>query len=163
MNLQQTPRKWLRHPLVSCMLLGLISAIALAAMQHFGILQELELRAFDQILLRRPATAIDSRIVVIGETETDIRRYGHPLSDKVLADVLQTLEKAGARVIGVDKYRDVAVAPGTDVLNTVLQKYSNIVWIFFASISVISAFCWYRLIFPWMTAKRSSSLKGFVM
>jgi adenylate cyclase len=102
-------------------------------LQYAGALQGLELRAFDKLLLKRPAIEIDSRIVVIGETEPDIRRFGHPLSDKVLADALQSIENAGARVIGVDKYRDVAVAPGTDQLKSILQKYTNIVWIFFAS------------------------------
>lgn len=122
----------MRQPLVSCVLLGLMSAILLAAMQYIGFLQGLELHAFDQLLLRRQGTVIDSRIAVIGETETDIRRYGHPLSDQVLADALRTLEEAGVRVIGVDKYRDVAVNPGTETLNKVLQQYSNIIWIFFA-------------------------------
>lgn len=132
MRLQITPGKWLRHSYISCLLIGLLSAIAFAIMQYIGVLQGLELRAFDQFLLKRPVTAIDGRIVLIGETEADIRRYGHPLSDQVLADTLTALEKAGARVIGVDKYRDMAVTPGTDGLNTILQHYGNIVWIFFA-------------------------------
>ena len=97
-----------------------------------GSLQGLELRAFDRFLLNRASTPVDNRIVLINETEADIRRYGHPLPDQVLADALQALEKYGARVIGVDKYRDVAVAPGTKALNAVLQENSNIIWIFFA-------------------------------
>ena len=126
-------KKWFRHPYISCLLLGLMSAIVITAMQYSGILQGLELRAFDQLLLKRPAIEIDNRIVIIGETEPDIRRFGHPLSDKVLADALQPIENAGARVIGVDKYRDVPVVPGTEKLKNVLQKNTNIVWIFFAS------------------------------
>ncbi len=102
-------------------------------LQYVGMLEGLELRTFDQLLLKRPAIEIDNRIVVIGETEPDIRRFGHPLSDKVLADALQAIESAGARVIGVDKYRDVAVAPGSEEFKSVLKKYTNIVWIFFAS------------------------------
>ena len=43
----------------------------------------------------------DRPFVIIGETEDDIRRYGHPLSDQVLAEALTKLEQAGARVIGV--------------------------------------------------------------
>ncbi|MDD5228472.1 MAG: adenylate/guanylate cyclase domain-containing protein [Methylococcales bacterium] len=130
--MQNTFKKWLRRPLVSCFLLGLLSAIVITSVQYAGILQGAELRAFDQLLLKRPDIEIDNRIVIIGETEPDIRRYGHPLSDKVLADALQKIETAGARVIGVDKYRDVAVKPGTDELKNILQKYGNIIWIFFA-------------------------------
>jgi adenylate cyclase len=111
----------------------LLATTLIFLFQYAGVFQGLELRTFDQLLLKHPAIEIDNRIVVIGETEPDIRRFGHPLSDKVLADALQILEKAGTRVIGVDKYRDVAVAPGTEELKSVLQKHTNIVWIFFAS------------------------------
>ncbi|QPK63695.1 adenylate/guanylate cyclase domain-containing protein [Methylomonas sp. LL1] len=114
------------------MLLGVIAIGAVIALQISGSLQGFELRAFDQYLLHRPTVAIDDRIVLIDETEADIRRHGHPLPDQVLADALLALEKAGARVIGVDKYRDVAVEPGTEALNAVLQQHNNIVWIFFA-------------------------------
>lgn len=99
-------------------------------MQSVNILQDLELRSFDRLLAQRPAESIDQRIVIIGETEPDIRRFGHPLSDQLLADALQKAEDAGARVIGVDKYRDIPVAPGTENLKNVLTKNENIVWIF---------------------------------
>lgn len=125
-------KKWLQRPFIGCCLLSLFSMLVIVAIQYTGILQSLELRAFDQLLLRRSATEIDNRIAVIGETESDIRRFGHPLSDKVLADALNKIEANGARVIGVDKYRDVAVLPGSDELKETLQKYGNIVWIFFA-------------------------------
>lgn len=125
-------KKWLRNPIFFCLTLGFISSLIVFLVQSTGILQGLELRAFDQLLLQRPETKIDERIVIIGETEPDIRRYGHPLSDQVLTDVLQKLEDAGARVIGIDKYRDLPVSPGTDNLKNVLEKNSNIIWIFFA-------------------------------
>jgi CHASE2 domain-containing sensor protein/class 3 adenylate cyclase len=131
MQSYKTAEKWLRYSWVGSLFIGLITASTLGTLQYTGVFQGLELHSFDQLLLSRSATEIDSRIVMINETEEDIRRYGHPLSDQVLADALQMLEDSGARVIGVDKYRDVAVAPGSDVLNSVLQQYSNIVWIFF--------------------------------
>ena len=125
-------KAWLSNRVFCYLLLGIISALAMAAFQSAGFLQTLELRAYDQLLLKRPALAIDNRIVVIGETEPDIHRYGHPLSDSILAEALQKIEAGNARVIGVDKYRDMPVAPGTDKLSKVLKKFSNIVWIFFA-------------------------------
>ena len=109
-----------------------MSALAMVALQYTGVLQNLELRAYDQLLLKRPVLEIDNRIVLISETESDIRRYGHPLSDSILAEALQKIEAGNARVIGVDKYRDMPVAPGTAKLSKVLKKFSNIVWIFFA-------------------------------
>jgi adenylate cyclase len=124
-------KQW-QHPYVSCVLLGLGAALLMIGLQYLGVVQNIELRAFDQLLLKRPAMSIDNRIVIIGETEPDIRRYGHPLSDKVLAEALEQLEQSGVRVIGVDKYRDVSVQPGTEDFNQILKKYSNIVWIFFS-------------------------------
>ena len=100
-------------------------------MQSINILQVLELRTFDTLLSFRPAQSIDKRIVIIGETEPDIRRYGHPLSDQIFADALQKAEDAGARIIGVDKYRDIPTPPGTTNLDNILTKNENIIWIFF--------------------------------
>lgn len=125
-------KEWLENSVLVCILLGIMTSIVLFGVQTTGILQGLELRAFDQLLLQRPEIKIDDRITVIGETEPDIRRYGHPLSDQVFADALQKLEAEGTRVIGIDKYRDLPVAPGTENLKNVLEKNSNIVWIFFA-------------------------------
>ncbi len=101
--------------------------------QSIDALQNLELRAFDKLLLQRTENKIDSRIVIIGETEPDIKRFGYPLSNDLFSDVLQKIEQAGARVIGVDKYRDFPILPDTGKLNSTLQTYQNIVWIFFAS------------------------------
>lgn len=132
MKLHSTLKTWLKRPVVVCLLLGLLLSLAIFVVQSTGILQGLELRAFDQLLLKRPETKIDDRIVIIEETEFDLRRYGHPLSDQVLADVLQLLENVGTRVIGIDKYRDHPVTPGTDKLKNILEKNSNIIWVLFA-------------------------------
>lgn len=128
----KSPLQRLRHPICLSSLIGLVAAIGVALLQIGGMLQSLELSVFDWMLLHRPAQTIDKRIVVIGETEADIRRYGHPLSDQVLADALSALENAQARVIGVDKYRDVSVAPGKEALDRLLTEHANIVWIFFS-------------------------------
>lgn len=105
----------------------------MALLASAGTLQWLELKAFDDLLFHRPSADNHDRVVLIDETEEDIRRYGHPLNDQLLAEALSLMGRAGARVIGVDKYRDVAVPPGTDALNTVLQQNPKIIWIFFAA------------------------------
>lgn len=123
---------WGREPLAGCLAIAAFAAIAVTCLQNWGALQGLELYAYDQVLLLRPNALIDQRITVIGETEADIRRYGHPLPDQILADALLRLEQAEARVVGVDKYRDAGVPPGSEKLNSVLRQYENIVWIFFS-------------------------------
>jgi len=72
---------------------------------------------------------VDNRVVIIGETEADIQRLGHPLSDETLAEILQRLVNYEANIIGVDKYRDASVPPGEEQLNAVLTDNPNIIWI----------------------------------
>ena len=103
------------------MLFGLMSFAVVYSLQYFGWLQGRELRLFDNVYFHQPHGEIDKRIVLIHETESDIHRYGHPLSDQILAEVLMKLEEAGAMVIGVDKYRDIPVAISW---NTVLSPLS---------------------------------------
>lgn len=105
-------------------------------MQSANFLQGVELKIFDQFLFFQSQSEADSRIVVIGETEADIRRYGHPLSDGIFSDVIEMLENSGAKVIGIDKYRDVPVSPGSDRLKATVEKYQNLVWIFFINANV---------------------------
>lgn len=126
-------KKFLHLPQIICLFLGLLCVILISAIQYAGFLQSLELRAFDNFLIHRAAnTQTDNHVVIIGETETDIRRYGYPLSDQVFTDAIEILERAGTRVIGIDKYRDIPAPPGTENLKATLEKYQNVVWIFFA-------------------------------
>ncbi|WP_347989151.1 adenylate/guanylate cyclase domain-containing protein [Methylomonas sp. AM2-LC] len=124
--------KCLRLPVVVCFIVSLITIAGCLGLQSLGVLQGLELSAYDRLLLFRDTTKLDDRITVIGETEADIRRYGHPIPDQVFADALQIVENAGVRVIGVDKYRDRPAPPGAEALQKLLQHYQNIVWVFFA-------------------------------
>lgn len=120
-----------KHPLWLCLAIGVLTGALTATLRLEGVLQSWELNAYDLMLQWRPAENNDTRIVLIGETEADIRRYGHPLSDHLLAEALQKLLAAGVRVVGVDKYRDVTVPPGTAELTGLLQNHDNIVWIFY--------------------------------
>lgn len=123
--------KWLRRPPAVALLLGLAVWSLLAPLRLLGALEPLELKAFDALLAWRGGEPAEPPIVLIGETEPDIRRYGHPLSDAVLAEALEKLVGLGARVVGVDKYRDVPVAPGTERLNAVLRANPSLIWIYF--------------------------------
>ncbi|MDQ5909878.1 MAG: hypothetical protein QG599_1973 [Pseudomonadota bacterium] len=116
----------LRKPAVFCIGLSQVAFLVVMGLQIVGGLEPLELIAYDQGLRLLPVGQPDSRIVLIGETEADIQRWGYPLSDAVLADVLQRLKRAGARVIGVDKFRDRPVPPGSESL--AVAAASNVVW-----------------------------------
>ena len=123
--------RWLRdqRALLGCLLLGHLLFAGLLILGRVGALQTLELMAYDQALRWQPLEPPDSRIVLIGETEADIQRWGHPLSDGVMAEVLERLTQGRPRVIAVDKYRDIPVPPGSAQLDQVLRHHPEIVWV----------------------------------
>ena len=123
--------RWLRDqraPLGG-LLLGHLLFVGLLVLGRIGALQPLELMAYDQALRWQTLEPPDSRIVLIGETEADIQRWGHPLPDGVMAEVLERLAQGRPRVIGVDKYRDIPVPPGSAHLDQVLRRHPEIIWI----------------------------------
>lgn len=112
-----------------CLLLGHLTFISLLALWYGGALQTLELLAYDHGLRGQALPAPDDRIVVIGETETDLHRWGYPLSDGILAQALERLAEGRPRVIGVDKYRDLPVPPGSELLDQLLRRCPEIIWV----------------------------------
>ena len=95
-----------------------------------GALERLELGVYDLAMRLRPAATLDERIVIIDETEDDIERLGHPLSDQTLARVVERVLAMKPRVLGVDKFRDIPVAPGTDALARAVNANRNVLWIY---------------------------------
>ena len=89
--------------------------------QSLGALQGLELAAFDQMVRLRPDRGRDPRLLIVAVTEADIGRYRLPLSDQILAKALQQIQQHKPRVVGVDIYRDVSIAPGEAALATQLR------------------------------------------
>jgi adenylate cyclase len=75
-----------------------------------GFLEPLELGAYDRLIRLRPQSdGAAAPIALVRVVEEDIRRFGHPLCDRLLARATQKLLAAGPRVIGIDLYRDAPV------------------------------------------------------
>jgi len=65
----------------------------------------------------------DPRIVLVTITEQDIQTLGSwPLSDDVLAQVLESVARFGPRAIGVDICRDIQVPPASKRLDGLLRN-----------------------------------------
>ena len=115
------------------MLVRLVAAFmavyGLALLLHAaGGFARAELGAYDWLLRSRPPAQADRRILIVDETEEDLQRFGHPLPDAVFVRALEILLRHRAEVIGVDKYRDLPVPPGTEELEALLAARENIVW-----------------------------------
>jgi CHASE2 domain-containing sensor protein/class 3 adenylate cyclase len=128
---EKSARRW-RQRLALGLGWGVLSALGLVAIRYAGVLQPLELQAYDQLLRWRPAEPIDSRLLVVEVTEADVQtqpaaidRRGS-LSDQSLLALLQRLEPYSPRVIGLDIYRNYPVAPDVPELQTRLQASGNL-------------------------------------
>ncbi|MEG4321887.1 MULTISPECIES: CHASE2 domain-containing protein [unclassified Microcoleus] len=101
---------------------------SLMGARHLGILEPLEISAYDQMLRWRPDEQPDSRLLVVGITEGDIQKLKQwPISDRKIAEILQKLDKMQPAVIGLDILRDVPLGDGRKELTKVLQKSDRII------------------------------------
>ncbi|WP_017298236.1 putative bifunctional diguanylate cyclase/phosphodiesterase [Nodosilinea nodulosa] len=118
--LYPVPRR-LRAGAQAILLSSVLTSLLLVGLQMPGWLEPLELKVFDQFMQRRADLAIDSRLLIVGISETDLHRYGWPLSDQVLAQGLTQLQRHRPRVIGLDLYRDLSHPPGEPDLKSAMQ------------------------------------------
>jgi adenylate cyclase len=121
--------KYSRHPHLAGLLVSIIVFLCIFGLRAFGVLESMELAAYDAFLrFRQAASDQDSRITLISVSEKDIQNQGRwPLSDATLARMLSILSECNPRAIGVDIYRDVPVPPGHEDLEAVLSKNRNII------------------------------------
>jgi len=120
-----------REPVTVAFLVCLTVFGTLSWLRSGGHLQIITLTAYDLFLRFLPQSEqTDTRIVLVTITEDDINAIGEwPLSDGTLARVLERLDSARPRVIGLDVYRDKPVPPGTRELETTLKSHPAIILI----------------------------------
>ena len=121
--------KFSRSPLFVSLLVVLSITLGVIGLRGLGVLEPLELVAYDWCIRLRPdASGPDPRIVLINITEDDIRKQGRwPLTDETLAEALEILIGYLPRSIAIDLYRDIPVPPGHDRLNRILTKSPRII------------------------------------
>lgn len=100
-------RKALHRPPVACAVISLLIFAAVLGLRATGWLQPAELFFYDQFVKRHAdRDSTDTRIVLVGMTEDDLTKYGYPLDDRKLAQVILGVDKLDPCVIGLDLYRD---------------------------------------------------------
>ncbi len=97
--------------------------------RSLGLLQTWEWALYDNFFRLRPIEPLEPRIVIVGITEADIQKYGYPINDQLLAELLQKLHSLQPRAIGLDIYRDLPQEPGHQKLVTALENIPNIIGI----------------------------------
>ncbi|MCC3474746.1 MULTISPECIES: CHASE2 domain-containing protein [unclassified Microcoleus] len=127
-NMLKTIKKWLdreRRVLITASAVG--GTVIL--LRWLGFLQALEWAACDRFVRWRPPEPMDSRIVIIEINEADLQKYGYPMSDAVLAQLLQKLHAGKPRAIGLDVYRDLPTQPGNAELVKTFKTIPNLIGI----------------------------------
>jgi adenylate cyclase len=123
------PIKLFRTPIILFILVTLFTSVGVIGIRHAGMLEFLELATYDWSLRLQPQVNVpDSRVVLVTISEQDIRQMGRwPLTDSIVAQLLEQLARYHVRGIGLDLYRDFEVPPGHDRLNAVFANNPNII------------------------------------
>jgi adenylate cyclase len=85
------------------------TTVVLLGLRFVGLLQPLELAAYDLFFQWRSPEPTDDRIVIVEINEPDIKKYNSPISDATLAKLLNLIKQQKPRAIGLDIYRDLPV------------------------------------------------------
>lgn len=106
-----------------------IAAIALIVLVRLtGALQLIEWVTLDSFLRLRPSEPIDSRVVIVGIDEEDIRQIrSYPIPDREIAQLLRTVQKYQPRAIGLDIVRDIPEEPGHTELVAAFKEIKNLI------------------------------------
>jgi adenylate cyclase len=108
--------------------LVLIITVSVGGVQHFGGLRAAEWFALDLAFNLRPPEAGPSRVVLVTLDEVDLSTLKQwPLSDATLATILQKVKQQQPRVIGLDLYRNLSVAPGQAQLQQIFASTPNLI------------------------------------
>lgn len=95
-----------------------------------GLLQSWEWAALDQLFRARPPEPPENRVLIVAIDEEDVNKIGKwPISDRVMAELLQKLQANEPRVIGLDLYRNLPVEPGNAELVELFATIPNLIGI----------------------------------
>jgi CHASE2 domain-containing sensor protein len=109
-----------------------VSALVFAA-RFFGVMQPVELAAYDHLLRLRPSEAKDDRLVIVGVDVDSAEMIDHSeryrlgrgtVPDLALSDTLKALNRNQPRLIGLDFIRDLSSLPE---LTETFQQTPNLV------------------------------------
>ncbi|MCJ8282273.1 MAG: CHASE2 domain-containing protein, partial [Rivularia sp. ALOHA_DT_140] len=96
-------------PKISTVILSSVFiTVLLMGLRWLGIMQPWELKTLDFLMQKMPAEKADKRILIVGADEEDISsdKYGYPIPDKTLNQLLEKIQTYQPAAIGVDIFRD---------------------------------------------------------
>ena len=120
---KKTVARKIKFPLVLAS--SAIATMAVIGLRTLGMLQSWELSAFDYLSHKLPSESGDKRILFVGADEQDIShdKYGYPISDRTLAELIDKLQQHQPAAIGVDIFRDRPIPTEDSQDNLELAKH----------------------------------------
>ncbi|MBV6626258.1 MAG: CHASE2 domain-containing protein [Rivularia sp. (in: Bacteria)] len=112
---------------------GLAIATVMMGVRSLGLLETWELTAFDSMMRARPYEGKDNRMLIVEITEVDVQaqnpeeRGAASISDTVLAQLINKLEKYNPRIIGLNIYRDSPIKSQYENLSKWMQTSSKFI------------------------------------
>lgn len=95
---------------------------AIVGARSLGLLEPLELPAYDRLMRQRQPEPIDPRLLVVEITSTDLDKYGNPVKDATVAEVIKKIEQNEPRAIGLTLHRYQPQQLGREAL---VAQFSN--------------------------------------
>jgi len=124
-KLKQRTRQW-----KGVILIALSVASFVIACNILGVFRFLDWTALDLFFLTRSPEVVDARIAIVTVDDKDIEEAGQwPISDRLIAQLIEKIKTQQPRAIGLDIYRDLPVKPGHAELVEVFQSTPNFVGI----------------------------------
>lgn len=109
----------LRQPIF---IASVVVTVVIQQVTVLGIVQPLELAAFDWMMRSQPEEKSDPRLLIVAITQTDIQTLKQlPLSDQTVSQILEKLQKYRPKVIGLSLYRNIPQPPGNQALQKQLE------------------------------------------
>lgn len=121
---QKIPHRRIRFRWIPKIAIAVTAPVLL--LRVLGFLQGWELNLFDQFIRWRPVEPRDQRIAIVTIEESDLKQFGYPIPDRVLAQAINAIKAQKPRAIGLDNYRDLPVEPGHPDLVQVFQSTPNL-------------------------------------
>lgn len=117
--------------IAAAFLAGAVISGAVVALRLAGGLEALELAVYDAFVRLQPAPASPGPpVTIVSMSDEEIVESGQwGLTDRKLARALRAILSAEPRAIGVDLFRDLPVAPGSEELEAVFKEDPRIVMV----------------------------------
>ncbi|MBF2086343.1 CHASE2 domain-containing protein [Thermoleptolyngbya sp. C42_A2020_037] len=131
---QRRLRRVLRRVPMAIALSALAAGVVIGG-RSLGWLQPVELATYDQMLRLRPAEREqDPRLLIVTIDEQEKQQLGqqygpheYSLSNANLNRLIEILDESGARVIGIDLYRDLPIEPTNAALARQFSQNSKVI------------------------------------